>query len=185
MDYLLPIAGLVIALIALAQALSARKQAQEALTGIEEARADTRRQARNVAEALRRELFIVQQFMIRSVSSEELTPEMVREGLLWREVGDKEAQDLMAGNSNFFLLDVRSPDETAEGIIPGALCIPVDEIAERKEEIPKTGQPVLVYCAGGGRSLGVCEELSHAGFERLHNLQGGFMGWTGAVAKPS
>jgi rhodanese-related sulfurtransferase len=91
----------------------------------------------------------------------------------------------MTANSNFFLVDVRSPEETAEGIIPGALCIPVDEIAERKEEIPKTGQPVLVYCAGGGRSLGVCEELSHAGFERLHNLQGGFMGWTGEVVKPS
>ncbi len=183
MDYV-PIAGLAIALIALVLALSARKQSQEALTGIEDARADTRRQARNVAEALRRELFIVQQFMIRSVSGEKLTPEMVREGLLWREVGDQEAQEMMTANSNFFLVDVRSPDETAEGIIPGALCIPVDEIGERKEEIPKTGQPVLVYCAGGGRSLGVCEELSHAGFERLHNLTGGFMAWTGQVAKP-
>ena len=181
MDYL---PALAIAIVAFWLALSARKQAKDALTGIEEARADTRRQARNVAEALRRELFIVQQFMIRSVSGEKLTPEMVREGLLWREVGDKEAQELMEDNSNFFLLDVRSTEETAEGIIPGALCIPVDEIAERKEEIPKTGQPVLVYCAGGGRSLGVCEELSHAGFERLHNLQGGFMGWTGQVVKP-
>ena len=183
MEYV-PLTTLTIALTALVLALTARKQSQEAITGIEEARADTRRQARNVAEALRRELFIVQQFMIRSVSGEKLTPEMVREGLLWREVGDKEAQELMEANSNFFLVDVRSPEETAEGIIPGALCIPVDEIAERKEEIPKTGQPVLVYCAGGGRSLGVCEELSHAGFERLHNLQGGFMGWTGQVIKP-
>lgn len=181
MDYVL-IGGLVVAFLL---SMRAGKQAQQAQKGIEEARADTRRQARNVAEALRRELFLVQQFMIRLVSGEELTPEMVREGLLWREVNDQEAQDLMAANPNFFVVDVRSPEETAEGIIPGALCIPVDEIAERQEEIPKTGQPVLVYCAGGGRSLGVCEDLSHAGFERLHNLNGGFMGWTGAVVKPS
>ena len=181
MDYVLS-AGLVVACLL---SISARRQAQQAQKGIEDARADTRRQARNVAEALRRELFLVQQFMVRLVSGEELTPEMVREGLLWREVNDQEAQDLMAANPNFFVVDVRSPEETAEGIIPGALCIPVDEISERQEEIPKTGQPVLVYCAGGGRSLGVCEDLSHAGFERRHSLSGGFMGWTGAVVKPS
>ncbi len=180
MDYILT-SGLVVACLL---ALSARKQAQLALKGIEDARADTRRQARNVAEALRRELFIVQQFMIRLVSDEKLTPEMVREGLLWREVNDAEAQQMIAGDPNFILVDVRSPDEVAEGKIPGALCIPVDEIAERCQEIPKSSQSVLVYCAGGGRSLGVCEELSHMGYERLHNLTGGFMGWTGAVEKP-
>ncbi len=181
MDYAL----MAVAVVACLLALSARKQAQDALKGIEEARADTRRQARNVAEALRRELFVVQQFMIRVVSGEKLTPEMVREGLLWREVDNKEAQELMVADPNFVVVDVRSPEETAGGVLPGAICIPVDEIAERKEEIPRTGQPVLVYCAGGGRSLGVCEELSHMGYERLHNLSGGFMAWTGEVSRPN
>jgi rhodanese-related sulfurtransferase len=177
--------ALAIAVVALVVAFLATSRAKQLVASIEDARSDTRRQARNVAEALRRELFIVQQYLLRMVSGEELTPDMVREGLLWREIDVDEAKRMLADNPNLVVVDVRPPDETREGVIPGAKCIPVNEIDDRKDEIPKTGQPVLVYCAGGGRSLGVCEELAHQGFERLHNLSGGFLAWDGPVEKPS
>lgn len=178
------VVALIVGVVALGAGLAALSRARSVVAAVEDARADTRRQARNVAEALRRELFVVQQYLLRMVGGEELTPEMVRDGLLWREVDADEAQELVK-NPNLVVVDVRSEEETRDGVIPGAKLIPVNEIEDRKEEIPKTGQPVLVYCAGGGRSLGVCEELAHQGYERLHNLAGGFMGWKGPVEKPS
>ena len=178
-------ASLALAAVALVLAYTALGKAKAAHAGLEDARADTRRQARNVAEALRRELFIMQQFLIRQVSGETLTVDMVREGLLWRDIDSEEGMGLVKNEPNLVIVDVRSPEETAEGVIPGAICIPVDEIQDRKLEIPKVGQPVMIYCAGGGRSLGVCEDLSHEGYERLHNLTGGFMNWKGDVSKPS
>ena len=63
--------------------------------------------------------------------------------------------------------------ETAAGVIEGAVLIPMDEIEERKRELPTDGRAMLVYCAAGGRSAAVCDHLSKEGFENLHNLDRG------------
>ncbi len=84
-----------------------------------------------------------------------------------------------------FVLDVRRPDETAAGIVAGAVLIPMDEIEERRSEIPTDGRMVLVYCAAGGRSAAVCDHLANAGYDGLHNLLGGFGAWPGETSKPS
>ena len=52
---------------------------------------------------------------------------------------------------NLLVVDVRSPDEYAEGHIPQALSIPVDELETRLEEIPPN-TPVLFLCHAGRRS---------------------------------
>lgn len=179
------IAALVVAAAALVVAYLALSRIKSLERGIEEARADTRRQARNVAEALRREHFVLQQLLLRQVSGEPVTAEMVRDGILWRDVDADEARRMVETHEELVIIDVRNPEETEMGHIPGAKLIPVDDIAERESEIPKTGRSILVYCAGGGRSLGVCEELAHKGYEGLHNLTGGFMAWSGKVEKPT
>jgi len=79
---------------------------------------------------------------------------------------------------------VRTAQETALGIIPGALHIPVDELPQRAREIPKDARTKLVYCAGGGRSAAACEYLSEQGFVELYNLESGFAGWNGPREKP-
>ena len=51
------------------------------------------------------------------------------------------------------LLDVRTPQEYAEGHIAGALLIPDYEIGDRaQEELPDKEQKILVYCRSGRRS---------------------------------
>jgi len=82
------------------------------------------------------------------------------------------------------VVDVRTPQETAAGMIPGALRIPVDEIEQRMKELPRDGRRTLVYCAGGSRSAAACEFLSRQGYEELYNLEGGFQSWSGPRAKP-
>lgn len=76
------------------------------------------------------------------------------------------------------LLDVRTPQEYAEGHIYGALNINVQsddfkELALRKLSKDST---VLVYCRSGRRSLDAAEKLTKLGY-KVVNLKGGIIEW--------
>jgi hydroxyacylglutathione hydrolase len=79
----------------------------------------------------------------------------------------------------FMLLDVRTPEEYAEGHIKGALLIPVQELQQRISEVPKDRQ-VYVYCRSGVRSVRASNILVKAGYTRIENVVGGFMAWKDA-----
>ena len=68
------------------------------------------------------------------------------------------------------LVDVRTPGEFAAGHIDGAVNIPVQEIAERMDEIGKRDEPVVLYCRSGARSGRAKRILEQAGFASVHNL---------------
>ncbi len=71
-----------------------------------------------------------------------------------------------------FLLDARSPEETSEGMVPGAHNIPVDDMRMRLAEIPRDKQ-VLVYCEAGLRSYIANRILRQKGFS-VKNISGGY-----------
>lgn len=75
------------------------------------------------------------------------------------------------------VLDVRNPDEYVEAHVPGALLIPLPELAERQDEIPEA-DPLYVICASGGRSLTAANALTRAGYNAL-SVAGGTNGWVG------
>lgn len=82
------------------------------------------------------------------------------------------------GGDNTILLDVRTPGETAGGIIEGA--IELDYRAPNfAEELAKLDQSktFLVYCASGGRSGETCQILEDAGVKEVYNLKGGYNAW--------
>ena len=70
------------------------------------------------------------------------------------------------------LLDARTKAEYDRGHIEGALHIPVDELRERMEELPKD-KPIYVYCHSGLRSYIACRMLTGSGRE-CYNLSGGY-----------
>ncbi len=76
------------------------------------------------------------------------------------------------------ILDVRRPDEFAEGHVPGALLIPHTELAERLAEIDAAREAgVIVYCESGRRA-GMAEELLIAqGFSNVQHLEGDMRAW--------
>lgn len=76
------------------------------------------------------------------------------------------------------VLDVRTPDETAEGIIEGAVInnFYEDDFADRLNELDKN-QPVYVYCAAGGRSSDAADMMVESGFTEVYNLDGGMRNW--------
>ncbi len=71
------------------------------------------------------------------------------------------------------VLDVRTPEEIAYGAVQGHISIPVDDLRERLDEVPK-GKPVVVYCAVGVRAYIASRILMQAGFEKVYNLAGGY-----------
>lgn len=82
------------------------------------------------------------------------------------------------GDLPALLLDVREPDEVAQGQIPGALCIPRGLLELRIEAaVPDRARPLVVYCAGGTRSALAAHALQQLGYQRVASLAGGFAAW--------
>lgn len=73
------------------------------------------------------------------------------------------------------VIDVRNPDEYAEGHIPGARLIPLLELGDRLAEVP-TDRPVHLVCQSGGRSAQGAELLTAAGLDAV-SVTGGTQGW--------
>jgi adenylyltransferase/sulfurtransferase len=93
-----------------------------------------------------------------------------------REVDIAEAVDLI--DSGAQILDVREADEVEQGIIPGAIHIPRGFLEMRAEELlPRKDQPVVVYCAGGVRSVFAAKAMQELGYEAPVSLVGGFGAW--------
>jgi rhodanese-related sulfurtransferase len=76
------------------------------------------------------------------------------------------------------VFDVRHADEYEQAHVPGAVLIPLDELVERVDEIPTTGQVVLI-CASGGRSYRAGEWLRSRGVDAV-NVAGGTIAWIDA-----
>lgn len=90
-------------------------------------------------------------------------------------------RDLLArveGGKAPVLLDVRSPGEFAAGHIPGAMNIPVDELAARIGDIPaSSSDDIVVYCESGRRAAAAQKTLIAAGFTSIFDLTGHMRAW--------
>jgi rhodanese-related sulfurtransferase len=87
------------------------------------------------------------------------------------------ARRLKADPQRVVLLDVREPYERELARIEPSLHIPMNEVPERIEEIPKDRE-VVVYCHGGSRSLMVAGYLANRGYRTVANLDGGIDAWS-------
>ncbi len=79
---------------------------------------------------------------------------------------------------NIVILDVRTPKEVAQGVIPGAKVINFynDNFKVELGKLDKS-KTYLVYCKSGGRSGKTCNALKEAGIANYHNLDGGITAW--------
>ncbi len=75
------------------------------------------------------------------------------------------------------LLDVRQPDEftSPPGHLPGAVNVPLAELAERTPDLARRKQPIVVVCKTDRRSAAA--ELLAAGLKDVAVLRGGTDGW--------
>lgn len=83
----------------------------------------------------------------------------------WRELAELPADTIR--------IDVRTHDEYKLGTIPGFINIPVDELREHLDELPKE-KPIVVTCAVGLRGYLAYRILVQNGFKHVRNLSGGY-----------
>ncbi len=82
------------------------------------------------------------------------------------------------GNAGFVVLDVRTPQEYAEGHIPGAINIDYNasDFQNKVGKLDKT-KTYLVYCRTGIRSAAASKIMASLGFKNVNNMTGGITDW--------
>ena len=96
------------------------------------------------------------------------------------EIDVKELKRKMDAKEDFYLLDVREPNEFKIGRIPGSTLIPLGEVPQRYQEIPKDKE-IVVHCKMGGRSAKAAAFLRQQGFKNVKNLKGGILDWADKI----
>ncbi len=82
------------------------------------------------------------------------------------------------GDQEIVVVDVREKHEWNEGHIPGALHVPRGFLELQIEEaVPDTSKTVVLYCAGGVRSLIAGTTLQQMGYKDVISMSGGFGQW--------
>lgn len=93
--------------------------------------------------------------------------------IYWRELRDAHRQEIA-------IIDVRTNEEFALGSIDGAINIPLDDLRDRLNDIPRN-KPIVVVCAVGLRGYLAQRILLGSGFDNVRNLSGGYKLYTSAT----
>jgi len=109
---------------------------------------------------------------------------IVRSMLVGQKIAPKDAlARIEAGNS--VLIDVREPSEWADGVVKGALLLPLSDLRGPRKQWAdalkkNVGKELLLYCRSGGRSGIASAILEKEGFKTVN--AGGFTGWAASEA---
>ena len=99
----------------------------------------------------------------------------------YRQINMDEAIAMMEAESDYIILDVRTPEEFSEKHIPGAINVADETIgSEEIPELPDKDQLILVYCRSGNRSKQASEKLVALGYTNIVEF-GGINDWPGEV----
>ena len=97
----------------------------------------------------------------------------------YTQISMEEAVSMMNTETDYIILDVRTPEEFADRHIPNAINIPNEVIGtEELAELPEKEQLILVYCRSGNRSKQASEKLVALGYTNIYEF-GGINDWTG------
>ena len=96
-----------------------------------------------------------------------------------QEIAMEEAQEIWRSKAAI-VIDVRTPAEYKQGHVPGAILIPLNELANRQSEVPKD-KKVLLICRSGSRSAQANAMLQRQGFTNTYSVKGGMLDWREAV----
>jgi len=80
------------------------------------------------------------------------------------------------------IIDVREPGEFAQGHVPGAVNVPLGQLAQRLEKLDPHAE-TYVICQSGHRSATGVRILKRAGFEHAFSVRGGTSAWHGRLVR--
>lgn len=97
----------------------------------------------------------------------------------YRQIGMEEAIAMMEEESDYIILDVRTPEEFKERHVPDAINVPNETIGtEEIPQLPDKDQLIMVYCRSGNRSKQASEKLVKLGYSNIVEF-GGINDWPG------
>ena len=97
------------------------------------------------------------------------------------EITAEQVKGKMDLGESFSLLDVREPWEFDTAKIPGAMLIPMGEVASRVHQELDPDDHIVVVCHHGVRSMNVTVWLRQQGFEKVQSMRGGIDAWSRCV----
>jgi len=98
------------------------------------------------------------------------------------DIRPQDAKKRLEQERDLILLDVREPHELEIAALPGAVNIPLGQVAQRMAELDSSRE-MIIFCKRGSRSARAIEILASAGFKKMKNLQGGINAWAEEVDK--
>ena len=102
------------------------------------------------------------------------------------DLSQKQWSEQVANQQDAIIIDVRTPAEWAEGIIPNALMINIysgQEFVDRINALENKDANYYVYCRSGMRSHQACDYMNELGFTNAFNLNGGILQYAGEKIK--
>ena len=101
----------------------------------------------------------------------------------YKQITTEEAIIMMAEESDYIILDVRTPEEYESGHIKDAINIPNEIIVDKEiAELPDKEQLIMIYCRSGNRSKQASEKLVELGYTNIVEF-GGINTWTEEIVK--
>ncbi len=114
-------------------------------------------------------------------SSAQSTDASAHSPATYKQISQDEAKRMMELDDGHVVVDVRRPDEYAQGHIPGAILIPNEHIINTPpSQLPDPEQIILIYCRTGRRSKEASQKLADMGYTNVYEF-GGIYDWTGEV----
>jgi rhodanese-related sulfurtransferase len=96
-----------------------------------------------------------------------------------KEIDSAQLRSMQQSGERFTLIDVREPDEVAQGAIAGSVALPRGQLEHKIDTITTDKSARIVcYCGGGGRSALAAQTLKRMGFKDVLSLRGGYRKWT-------
>lgn len=92
-------------------------------------------------------------------------------------ISPAELKSRLDGGEQIVVLDVREPNEWAQGLIPGANPVPRGVLEGSIDGKLPLDATLVLYCSAGARSALAGRSLQEMGFSRVENLEGGFDAW--------
>ena len=91
----------------------------------------------------------------------------------------EQAKKLISDNAGLIVVDVRTPEETAEGKLDNAIEINFfdDDFEAQVGELSKE-EDYLIYCRSGRRSAKAADKMINLGFKSVYNMEGGYNSWS-------
>ncbi len=143
------------------------------------------RQMMRMQEDMDRKFAIQRQHLVRVKNRQDLPDAFIHDGRPYHDLSPDKAWKLFEDPSfDFIFLDVSHQDYVPEGPRPKAtLHIPLEQLAERWDEVPKQSTPLMIISEEGLRSILACEFLNSKNYFNCNNISGGWKFWPGHQLK--